>query len=230
MKEIAPGITMLRQYGPYKNACWVLHAGREAAVVEMPPYLPSERPPYQRAESFTRRRKLRLKYALLSHCHVDHCASLPHFRRWFPSTRFVAHRAVQHDRSFGWILGRSPGFPFRDWMDGRYRLFDELFDGEFWTGSLGGEPLHVIYAPKHSYTDHLIVFRGACITGDWVLGDLRDCNAIVSTPDKLSSIERAQRIVGRLGYHVHMLFSAHGNHLVYRANFHDWMERSKVAH
>ena len=215
MKEAGPGITILKRYGPYKNACWLLEAGDEAAVVEMPMFSGKERPPYQRVECYVRRRRLHLKYALLSHGHLDHCYSLPSFRRWFPHTRFVAHRSMVECSHFVQLMARNPAMPWNDWIEGRWHLFDELFDGLLWSGTLGGEPLHVIYAPKHSYTDHLILFRGAMITGDWFLGDLRDCNALVRPQDKVSAIQMATQVVSRLGYHVHMFFSAHGDCLFY---------------
>lgn len=230
MKQVGPGITILKRYGRYKNACWILEAGGEAAVVEMPMFSRDERPPYQRVESYARRRKLRLKYALLSHGHVDHCYTLPTFRRWFPQTHFVAHRSMVEDSHFVRLMARNPEMPWQDWVEGRYRLFDELFDGLLWSGTLGGEPIHMIYAPKHSYTDHLILFRGAMITGDWFLGDLRDCNAIVSPHDKVRHIRMATDVVNHLDYRVHMLFSAHGDCLMYRVNFHDVMRRSQVMH
>jgi glyoxylase-like metal-dependent hydrolase (beta-lactamase superfamily II) len=230
MKQVAEGYTILKRYGPHKNACWVLENNGEAAVVDMPPYSAGERPPYQRAESYTRTRKLRLKYGLLSHSHRDHSLTLPYFRRWFPSTRFVGHRSLMDDRGMAWMLSRTPGFPFQDWADGRFTIFDELFDGQIWTGDLGGEPLHIIHAPKHSWSDQLIIFKGAMITGDWVVGDLRDCNAIVPTDVKLESIERVKDLVKSLNYHIHMLFSAHGDCLYYDVDFFRMMERSKFVH
>jgi len=230
MKEACPGITILKRYGPYKNACWLLEAGNEAAVVEMPMFTATERPPYQRVEGYVRRRKSHLKYALLSHGHLDHCYSLPSFRRWFPHTHFVAHRSMVEDRHFIQLMARNPAMPWNDWMEGRWHLFDELFDGLLWSGTLGGEPIHLIHAPKHSYTDHLIVFRGAMITGDWFLGDLRDCNAIVRPQDKVRAIQMATQAVSHLGYHVHMLFSAHGDCLFYDVDFYEMMRRSQVAH
>lgn len=214
MKEVAPGITLLKRYGPFKNGCWILSNQGQAAVVEMPPYLRTERPPFVRAESFTRRRKLRLKYAMLTHCHYDHCASLMHFRRAFPRTTFVGHQAVAHDSAM------------RRWF-GEPDYLDEVFEGELWTGDLGGEPIHLLFAPKHSYTDHLVLFRGAVIAGDWVLGDLRDCNAIVATEHKLLSVERVRDLLRRLNYRVHMAFSGHGDHLFYQVDFERLLERSR---
>ena len=231
MKQVAEGFTILKRYGRYGNACWILETNGEAAIVEMPMYSPGqETAPWERAESYTRRRKLHVKYAFLSHGHVDHCKTLPQFRLQFPDTTFVAHRSLVEDRQFLNIMARNPHMPLEDWVSGRFRLFDELFDGPLWSGELGGEPVHLIHAPKHSYTDLLIVFRGAMITGDWFLGDLRDCNSIVKPPHKVASIENAARLVRGMRYHVHMLFSAHGDCLMYGVDFFEVMRRSQVAH
>ena len=221
---------MLKRYGPYKNACWILHAGGEAAVVEMPLCSSREVPPYQRAESFTRRRNLHLKYAFLSHGHIDHCQTLPLFRRWFPHTRFVTHCSMMEDNHFLNLMRRHHQIAPSDLVSGRYRLFDEVFRDGLWTGSIGGEPVHLIWAPKHSYTDHLIIFRGTMITGDWYLGDLRDCNAIVNPNHKVQAIDQAVSIVRNLRYRVSRMFSAHGDCLMHDVDFERVMHQSKQAH
>lgn len=230
MKEVAPGYTILKRYGPYKNACWILQNGGEAAVVEMPMFSPSEKPPYEKVRAFIKKRKLRLKYGIVTHGHVDHCKTLPEFRLNFPDTHFVTHRSMLEDRRFLAIMANNPRLPLRAWNNGSFKLFDEIYPGPIWTGTLGGEPLHLIHAPKHSYTDQLLLFRGGMITGDWYLGDLRDCNALVRPEHKVQSIEQAVQIVQNLRHHVHMLFSGHGDCLYYRVDFRTMMERSKVYH
>lgn len=230
MKEVAPGYTILKRYGPYKNACWVLQHGDEAAVVEMPPYSSGEKPPFEKLATYVKTNKLRLKYALVTHGHVDHCQSLPQFRMHFPNTRFIAHESMLRDQSFLRIMMRNRAMPVEAWNRGEFRLFDEVYDGPLWSGTLGGEPIHLIYAPKHSYTDQLVVFRGAMITGDWYLGDLRDCNALVRPQHKVEAIEQAVQVVRSLRHHVHMLFSGHGDCLYYRVNFEQMMEKSKILH
>lgn len=230
MKQVAPGYTILKRYGPYKNACWVLENGGEAAVVEMPLYSKGEKAPYLKLATYLKKHKLRLKYGLVTHGHVDHCKTLPEFRLKFPGTHFVAHRSMVEDRSFLKIMMRSPALPLQAWNEGSFRLFDEIYDGHLWSGTLGGEPLHLIYAPKHSYTDQLVLFRGGMITGDWYLGDLRDCNALVRPEHKVQAIDQAVQIVHGLRHHVHMMFSGHGDCLYYRVNFHQMMAKSKVWH
>jgi hydroxyacylglutathione hydrolase len=113
---------------------------------------------------------------------------------------------------------------------GEFILFDQLFDGDFWRGYLGGEPIYLIHAPKHSPGDLLIIFKGAMITGDWYIGDLKDCNDLVHPMDKIRSVDRVMEIVRAMNYNIHMLFSAHGDCLYYDADFFSLMEESKIDH
>jgi hydroxyacylglutathione hydrolase len=230
MKKLTDGITMLNQYGGFKNACWILHHNGEAAVVEMPPYNKgSEKPPWEETASFVKKNKLFLKYAFLTHPHWDHCNTLPYFRVQFPQTHFVTHRSFLMDPYYRYSLGNVI-IKNRHMHLKESQLFDHIFNGDLWTGNLGGEPVHIIHAPKHSYGDQLIIFKGAMITGDWFLGDLTDCNNLVKNSDKRRSINRVMELVRELNYDIHMLFSGHGDHLFYDADFFSVMEQSKVAH
>ena len=223
ISHLAPGVLMLGPYGPYRNAVWLLVNGDEAALVEMPPYRPKrDARPWNAAKRCLKGIGAELKYGLLSHAHVDHCKSIVSFRDTFPHAHFVGHRCQAENRMMArlaWAGGRSP-----------YDLFDELFDGDIKVLDLNGEPLILIHAPKHSESDQIILYRGTAITGDWFLGDLRDCNAIVDPRQKIWSIERVQHWLHRLGYRVERAFSGHGDCLYYDVDFDRLMERSKVDH
>jgi len=231
MYEATAGITILKRYGPFKNACWVLHHNSEAAVVEMPPYHRGrEKPPYDKLEVFLKKRKLYLKYGFLSHPHWDHCNTLPRFRAKFPQTYFVTHSSFMEDSYFKFVLQNVRSIWGRKRFMGSKRFFDVVFSGDIWTGNIGGEPVYLIHAPKHSPGDLLIIFRGAVITGDWYLGDLKDCNNLVSAEQKIRSIDRVIQIVRNLNYNVHMCFSGHGDHLFYNADFFSILQESKIDH
>jgi glyoxylase-like metal-dependent hydrolase (beta-lactamase superfamily II) len=214
---------MLGPYGPYRNAVWLLVNGDQAALVEMPPYRPRrDARPWQAARRCLREIGAELKYGLLSHAHVDHCQNLVCFRDAFPEALFVAHRSQVESRlvaRLAWSAGRRP-----------YDLFDSVFDGDIQVLELNGEPLILIHAPKHSESDQMILYRGTAITGDWFLGDLKDCNAIVDPRHKVWSIERVQHWLQRLDYRVERAFSGHGDCLYYDVDFHRLMEKSKVDH
>ncbi|MEQ8188879.1 MAG: MBL fold metallo-hydrolase [Candidatus Eremiobacterota bacterium] len=224
MKKIADGFVILKRYGELKNACWILYHNGEGAIVEMPPFKRREKPPYKKAKRFFQRFKIFPKYAFLSHTHWDHSNSLTLFRLEFPRTRFVAHTSFYKDPYMQFFIKNYKS------TNGHNGLFDEVFDGFCWAGELGGEPIFLIHAPKHSPSDLMVIFRGAMITGDWNIGDIRDCNNLVPVRQKLVSINNLEEIVSHLDYNIHMLFSGHGDCLFYSADFYRIMEETKIDH
>ena len=76
---------------------------------------------------------------------------------------------------------------------------------------LGGEPLWLVKAPKHSWTDSVTVFRGTAMTGDIELGTLDSVNWGLSRLTKVTSMDYLKGFQARAGYHVHTIVSAHLN-------------------
>lgn len=76
---------------------------------------------------------------------------------------------------------------------------------------VGGEPVWVVKAPKHSADDVVTVFRGVAMTGDIELGMLASVNDEVPWPTKMKSMDRLRGFEHRTGYHVHSIVSAHLN-------------------
>ncbi len=76
---------------------------------------------------------------------------------------------------------------------------------------VGGEPLWLIKAPKHSHDDVTTVFRGVAMTGDIELGMLASVNKEVSPAAKRRGMARLRDFESRSGYHVHSIVSAHLN-------------------
>jgi hypothetical protein len=76
---------------------------------------------------------------------------------------------------------------------------------------LGGEPIWLIGAPKHSATDVVTVFRGVAMTGDIELGTLDSVNDEVPPRIKKSSMAWLREFSERTGYHVHSIVSARLN-------------------
>ncbi len=213
---------MLGPFGPYHNACWVLHRNQEAALIEMPPYRSQETPPWVVVDQFLKEHKMKLRYAFLSHAHRDHCESLLDFRRHFPQARFVAHRSVLDSHFVKRVEWSARGQAMK--------LFDETFRSLLWSGQIGGEPVHLIHAPKHSASDQLVLFRGGMCSGDWFLGDLKDCNALVAPSKKKRSIDQVVAAVRQLDYHVHTMYSAHGDCIYREVDFERMMAKSKIDH
>jgi len=221
MRKIADGFVMLKRYGSLKTACWILYNRGEGAIVEMPPFKKIEKPPFEKAKNFFQKYNFFPKYAFLSHAHWDHTESLPLFRLEFPNTRFIAHSSFLEDSYINFLIKNS---------NYTGRPFDEIFTDTYWKGYIGGEPLYLLHAPKHSPSDLLIIFRGAMITGDWYIGDITDCNSLVSPEVKIQSIEKVKNFVKKLNYNIHMLFSGHGDCLFYDAHFHKIMDETKKDH
>ncbi len=76
---------------------------------------------------------------------------------------------------------------------------------------IGGELVCLVKAPKHSWTDVVIVFRGVAMTGDIELGTLMSVNADVPPRTKIWSMRWLRDLEKRQGYHVHSIVSAHLN-------------------
>ena len=218
----APGIWKTKPFGPYKNSMWLFQHGGEAAVIEMPPYRKSQRKPWNVLKKFLKEQGWNLKYALISHAHFDHCQTLPQFREAFPHTTFVGHRSQVESRvvaRLAYSIRRRP-----------HEVFDEVYDGDIRLLTLGGEALILIHCPKHSESDQFVIFRGTAMTGDWFLGDLKDCNALVHPYEKIRSVERVESWLSRLGYGVSRAFSGHGDCLYKNVDFAELLAKSKIDH
>jgi hydroxyacylglutathione hydrolase len=221
--HLAPGVLKLGPYGRHKNAVWLFVNGDEAALIEMPHYRQGrEARPWSAAKRCLKSIGADLKYALISHAHIDHCQSLASFRETFQKTQFVAHRS-QVDNSMVARLAWSAGYR-------PYDIFDHVFDHDIQVLDLNGEPLVLIHAPKHSASDVMMFYRGTALTGDWYMGDLKDCNALVHPAQKIESINRVQFWLHKLDYQVTRAFSGHGDCLLMDVDFPKLLEQSKIDH
>ena len=77
--------------------------------------------------------------------------------------------------------------------------------------NLGGEPLWLVKAPKHSPSDTVTVFRGVAMTGDIELGTLDSVNGEVSRATKAASMDYLRGFPDRTGNYIHTIVSAHLN-------------------
>ena len=76
---------------------------------------------------------------------------------------------------------------------------------------LGGEPLWLVHAPKHSLTDTVTVFRGFAMAGDIELGTLDSVNTEVGTQMRLQSLSFLAAFERQHNYRIRGLVSAHLN-------------------
>jgi hypothetical protein len=86
---------------------------------------------------------------------------------------------------------------------------------------VGGEPLWLVKAPKHSANDVVTVFRGVAMTGDIELGMLASVNNEVPWPTKMRSMDWLRGFQDRAKYHVHTTVSAHLNDVRTHVNWPD---------
>jgi hydroxyacylglutathione hydrolase len=89
---------------------------------------------------------------------------------------------------------------------------------------VGGEPVWLVKAPKHSLTDMVTVFRGVAMTGDIELGMLESVNDEVPSATRRRSMRRLREFQDRTGYHVHSIVSAHLNDVRLSVNWPDLFE------
>lgn len=198
------GVYLVGRFGPLRTGCWLLVHGHEAAVLEMPPPRSGEPSPARAVAAALAGSPVRVTHLLCTHDHADHFATPTYhaFRRTFPDA--VPHLHVGFRRRLGHTYGAR-------YFDREARL------------AVGGEPLHLIHAPKHSGTDTLVVFRGTACTGDWELGMLKSVHDWagwgVPTDRKLESIARMERWPSEHGYHIHSVYSVHANDRRERVDF-----------
>lgn len=196
MERWFDGVYLVGRYNWLQTGVWLLAHDGEAAVLEQPPtniagvgFGPDPSADVERA---AHRFGVQVRFLLCTHAHHDHFSTrtFDAMRRRFPHAEPVLHRGFQK------LTDDTPGV--------RY------FDHEC-ALSIGGEPLLLVHAPKHSWTDTVVLFRGAACTGDWELNTVRTVNESVPVETRLNSCDRLIGFVRQSGYHVHRVYSVHAN-------------------
>lgn len=214
MEKWSEGIFLLGKYNPLQVGCWLLTKGNEAAIVEMPPYSQTETPPWQYAQQIASENNLKVRYLLCTHAHGDHLnmKTLRAFYQTFPESIVVLQQGFQpYTKSLSHI----------EYIEENKTLY------------LNNEPLYLVHAPKHSWTDTMIVFRGAMIAGDWELNTIRsvhDNKGTHSVPDdkKLTSIDNLVNFFKNKEYLIHKIFAVHANDRRDNIDFETLMQDTKI--
>lgn len=94
---------------------------------------------------------------------------------------------------------------------------------------LGGEPLWLISAPKHSPDDIVTVWRGVAMTGDIELGTLDSVTNEVPLLTRRRSLRWLQGFERRQNYYIHTVFSAHLNDVRQNVDWYDLLSVGEVA-
>ena len=198
--DMTDGVCLLGRYREKKDendpvGCWLLHFGNEAAIVNMPPFRAGGQAPFKRAKEVADEMNAEVRYLLCAHHQPDHFAgeTFLGFRRTFPDAIPYAYRSLRDEISHP-----------------RATFFGNEAIVEL---ELGGEPLYLIHAPKHSWSDTFVVFRGTALTGDWELGTIRSVNdesaGRVPLADRRKSVDRLLKFAHE--YQIHTLLSSRAN-------------------
>jgi hypothetical protein len=197
MDPWSEGIYLLGIYGECRTGCWLLAHGNSGAILEMPPYSAGQWSPTIAAQIEAEQRGIAIEYLFCSHCHEDHISgnTLKEFHRAFPEAKIYLQA--------GFRPVATEKVPVQ--------YFDHLLKLD-----LGGEPLYLVHAPKHSWTDTMVIFRGVILTGDWELNTIRsihDGKGHQSVPisTKQKSIDALKRFPKEQNYRIHKAFSVHAN-------------------
>ena len=214
MEKWSEGVYLLGQYNDLNAGCWLLTYGKSGAILDMPPYSKGQPSPVAAARKAARELGIEIKYLLGSHCHGDHIdlATVHEFQAAFPKAELCLQSGFA-----SWFSGSGTIRNFEDEI--------ELF--------LDEELLLLVHAPKHSWTDTMVIFRGVIITGDWELNTIRsihDNKGKSSVPliRKIQSINHLVEVVGKYKYCIHKAFSVHANDRRENINFNALMEDTKL--
>lgn len=225
LKKCADGIYIVNRYGAVKCATWLLVNGKECAILEMPEYEENEDIPAKIVEAEISKMGLKPKYAICSHHHLDHCQSIWDYRQTFPKTKFIAHKSfIDGYNNFLYLIEAITRYKY---LKLTKFYFEHIFENDFYQCYLDGDPLIFIHAPKHCESDIMVIFKGVMITSDWSIGYHPDCNNLISPEQKIKSIDNLIKKLDELNYHIHTLFSVHGNDFRHNIDFEKIMEETK---
>lgn len=213
MDRWSDGVYLIGQYNSLKTGCWLLTNGKKGALLEMVPSGDWKISPAKDSQKAAEELGIEIKYLLCTHTHGDHFSrrTLSEMRKTFPGAE------VHLQEAFKIVLASAPGI--------HYFGYTEKLD-------LDGEPLYLIHAPKHCWSDTMVVFRGTICTGDWELNTLRSVHD--GKPDsvpievRLNSIDEMMHFEEDCNYKIHMTYSSHGNDCRRDVNFVELMEDTRV--
>ncbi|HMF30860.1 MAG TPA: hypothetical protein VKK79_05580 [Candidatus Lokiarchaeia archaeon] len=235
-EDISPGIQLLGRFGRYQTGIWFLRHQDECAIVEMPDITAADsiQTPWEELAEYILDHNLYLKFLTATQDLVDHFYSFSDFHGCFLDVPILVHRDffldpedVEVQRTY------MPG----DLEEGMLALEDSsvelegisiyCFEGDVFGTNLAGEPLYLVHAPKHSWSDTLVIFRGCVITADWWLGP-GDPNYNQIPKDRVNqSIDNILRVCQERNYAVNSVFSAHANEFRRNVNFRELMDQTR---
>jgi len=240
LESKADGIYLAGRYSEWLVGAWILASDGECAVMEMPPPTLGEENPAFILKRIIDEKGWKCRYLMFSHPHWDHTASIAEYRTAFPEALFIAHYSAPlflKMSEYYWtkgylVLRESPWANVKEQCGNEWFLnnFNTIYQTDTLELSLGGEPLFFIYAPKHSLGDVHCLFKGVLFTGDWWLYEGDPCQDLAACSKAVQSIERVENFLILKNYHVHSIFSAHGDNLFYNVDVSETLLRTKQYH
>jgi glyoxylase-like metal-dependent hydrolase (beta-lactamase superfamily II) len=197
MSLICDGVRLVGRYGNAACGTWLLENNGEVAIVETPGKCLQGRSPWDDSLSYVNHLGLNPKWIFITHPHTDHITGYHHYRQNFPTAKSLVHRTFKQIRFIS--------LQEYTWEQNN----EDTFNSDYTIVDLGGEPLFLIHAPKHSEQDTLIIFRGVVITGDWVIGPYDEER--IDQAEVIYNLKRVRSILKNHNYKVHTLLSAHAN-------------------
>ncbi len=219
------------RFGRLKTGIWLFAHETECMILEMPDQSieDSISKPWKRIKEYIDQKKLNLKFMTATHVHADHFDTFPMFHSQFPQVPIIVNRHFFPNEKISFFISpealengtdlspsiRKKGVPIY------------CFETKCFETNLQGEPLFLIHAPKHSWSDTMLIFRGCIISGDWWIGP-GDPNANQIPIDVINeSLDYLQAFCRPKKYHVHSLFSVHANEFRRGINFFELLEQTR---
>jgi flavorubredoxin len=225
-QTLAPGIILVGHFGWLKTGIWLLFHNKECMILEMPDFEPDEnvKPiPWLLIQDYIQKEQLILKFMTCTHAHMDHVDSFKQFHNVFPDVPIIWHESFF---KWGSYFGQKPLKKVynENFMKNNNFLLDKnsvsiehqnipiyCWQGDFMETNLGGEVIYIVYVPKHSSSDTMIIFQGTMITGDWWWGPGDPNNNHINVDVINQSIDRLENFSTMKKYHIKNMFSVHAN-------------------
>ncbi|NHI92600.1 MAG: hypothetical protein EAX96_08860 [Candidatus Lokiarchaeota archaeon] len=216
IKHVSPGIILILTENQICGT-WLLLNGSSCMIVEVPPRSNKLNAlvPAELISQYLYKHKIKPIGITVSHHHWDHLDGINSYREKL--TPYLPFDWICHES----LIKRVPSVR---------KFFTTIFKEPVFKMNIEGEPAYLIYAPKHSETDILIIFRGAMITGDWWLGSGDPNPNNISPLVSITSINRVLEFLTMNSYHIHSLFSVHGNDFRYQQNVEELLKQTRKYH
>lgn len=240
LMKLTDGVYLAGRFSNWKVGSWVLQSGDECAVLEMPPPTFGQTHPAAIIKKAIKEYGWNCRYLFFSHPHWDHTASIAEYRESFPEAKFIAHYSAPlflkmseyYLTKGNFRLRKSPWNNVKE-KSGLFwyiRNFNEIFETNSLKLEIGGEPLYLLYAPKHSLGDVHCIFKGVLFSGDWWFYEGDPCQDLAAATKAEESIIRLENFLNEKKYLVHSVFSAHADNLFYNIDLSQALKRTMEYH